>query len=61
MVGSEIYKTTLEDKYTKGRFKEKNIFTLNFDFDLPCRTSPKQCSPGSPGGGVKFLPFETCI
>ena len=26
---------------------------LNFDFDLPCRTSPRLCSRGSPGGWIK--------
>ena len=50
MVGSEIYKMTLKDK-TEGRFKEKkNNMILNFDFDLPCRTSPRRCSRGSPSG-----------
>ena len=30
---------------------------LNFDYDLPCRTSPRQCSRGSPGGWswISFL------
>ena len=31
--------------------KYDNII-LNFDFDLPCRTSPGRCSRGSPGGWI---------
>ena len=25
---------------------------LNLDFNLPCRTSPRRCSRGSPGGWI---------
>ena len=29
---------------------------LNFDFDFHCRTSPRQCFPGSPDpGGWNFF------
>ena len=27
---------------------------LNFDFDLPCRTSPMRLSQGSTGGKIKI-------
>ena len=40
--------------YTNVRFKEKK---KNFNFDLPCRTSPRRCSLGYPGGWslISFL------
>ena len=36
----------LEDNYQR----KKDDMILNFYFDLPCRTSPRLCSRGSPGG-----------
>ena len=41
---------TLKDKYRLGRLKKKDGMILNFDFDIPCRTSPRRCYRGSPGG-----------
>ena len=37
--------------------RKKGNMILNFDFDLPCRTSPRRCSQGSPGdwSWVSFL------
>ena len=32
--------------------KKQNYQILNLDFDLPCRTSPRQCSQSSPGGWI---------
>ena len=34
----------------KNRPIEGDKILLNFDFYLPCRTSPRRCSLGSPGG-----------
>ena len=39
----------LEDKY-KENLKKKDNMILNYDFDLPCRTLPRRCSRGFPGG-----------
>ena len=36
---------------------------LNLDFGLPCRTSPRRCSEGSPGGWnwISFLQNEDSL
>ena len=56
VAGSEMYLNT------KGRLEEKDNFILNFDFDLPCRTSSRRCSRGYLGGwswiSCKLLPKE---
>ena len=41
---------TFEDKYQSKIQRKKDNMILTFDFDLPCRTSPRRCSRGSPGG-----------
>ena len=50
VAGSEIYQITFEDKYQCKIKRKKGNMMLNFDFDLPCRTSHRRCSRGSPGG-----------
>ena len=36
-------------KSAMWKLKKANMI-LNFDFDLPCKTSPRRCSQGSIGG-----------
>ena len=39
----------------QGTLKFKfNIFILNINFKVPCRTSPRCCSRGSPGGWIRL-------
>ena len=53
----------LEDKYQRKILKKEDNLTLDFDFDLPCITSPRRCDVPEIllVVGVDFLSYETCI
>ena len=57
LVGADIYQNKLKERYQRKIKKKKDNMILNFYFDLPYRTTPGQCSRGSPGGWswISFL------
>ena len=41
--------------------KQNYQVRFKFEFDLPCRTSPRRCSWGYPGGGFVFFFYKKNI
>ena len=62
MVGFKFifYKIEIDKYYGKLTQKLQLLLILNLNFNVPCRTSPRYGSLGSPGVRFEFISDKCC-